>query len=65
MSVEVAPCYAHIADYLVTEEVLSEWKTQDKKQFFAKIHAYYWEEPFLFKYYVDQIIWKCVPKQKQ
>ena len=65
MSVEVAPCYAHIADYLVTEEVLSEWKTQDKKQFFAKIHAYYWEEPFLFKYYVDQIIRKCIPEQEQ
>ena len=62
---EVAPQYAHIADYLVTEEVLSEWKTQDKKQFFAKIHAYYWEEPFLFKYCADQIIRKYVPEQEQ
>ena len=39
--VEVAPWYAHIANYLVTGEVLSEWKAQDKKHFFAKIHAYY------------------------
>ncbi|KAL6322749.1 hypothetical protein AAG906_018630 [Vitis piasezkii] len=39
----------HIANYLVTGEVPSEWKAQDKKHFFAKIHAYYWEEPFLFK----------------
>ncbi|RVW29444.1 Retrovirus-related Pol polyprotein from transposon 17.6 [Vitis vinifera] len=30
------------------------------KHFFAKIHAYYWEEPFLFKYCADQIIRKCV-----
>ena len=37
----------------------------DKKHFFAKIHAYYWEEPFLFKYYADQIIRKCVPEQEQ
>ncbi|RVW71896.1 hypothetical protein CK203_058401 [Vitis vinifera] len=50
MLVEVAPWYAHIANYLVTGEVPSEWKAQDKKYFFAKIHAYYWEEPFLFKY---------------
>nr|CAN67014.1 hypothetical protein VITISV_042810 [Vitis vinifera] len=52
------PWYAHIANYLVTSEVPSEWKAQDMKHFFAKIHAYYWEEPFLFKYCADQIIRK-------
>ncbi|RVW58956.1 Retrovirus-related Pol polyprotein from transposon opus [Vitis vinifera] len=50
MSVEVAPWYSHIANFLVTGEVPSEWSAQDKRHFFAKIHAYYWEEPFLFKY---------------
>nr|CAN70506.1 hypothetical protein VITISV_024962 [Vitis vinifera] len=65
MLVEVAPWYAHIANYLVTGEVPSEWKTQDKKHFFAKIHAYYWEESFLFKYCTNQIIRKCVPEQEQ
>ncbi|KAJ9675844.1 hypothetical protein PVL29_024678 [Vitis rotundifolia] len=65
MLLEDAPWYAHIANYLVTGEVLSEWKTQDRKHFFAKIHAYYWEEPFLFKYCADQIIRKCVPEQEQ
>ncbi|RVW22904.1 Retrovirus-related Pol polyprotein from transposon 297 [Vitis vinifera] len=59
------PWYAHIANYLVTGEVPSEWKAQDRKQFFAKIHAYYWEEPFLFKYCADQIIRKCVLKEEQ
>ncbi|RVX04707.1 hypothetical protein CK203_024971 [Vitis vinifera] len=49
----------------VTGEVPSEWKAQDRKHFFAKIHAYYWEEPFLFKYCADQIIRKCVPEQEQ
>ncbi|RVW42170.1 Gag-Pol polyprotein [Vitis vinifera] len=65
MSMEIVPWYAHIANYLVTEEVPREWKTQDKKHFFAKIHAYYWEEPFLFKYCVDQIIRKCVLEEEQ
>ncbi|KAL6334670.1 hypothetical protein AAG906_021220 [Vitis piasezkii] len=65
MLIEAAPWYAHIANYLVTGEVPSEWKAQDKKHFFAKIHAYYWEEPFLFKYCADQIIRKCVPEQEQ
>ncbi|RVW42606.1 Retrovirus-related Pol polyprotein from transposon 297 [Vitis vinifera] len=63
MLLEKAPWYAHIANYLVTGEVPSEWKAQDRKHFFAKIHAYYWEEPFLFKYCADQIIRKCVLKK--
>ena len=53
--VENTPWYAHIANYLATGEVPADWKTQDKKFFFEKIHSYYWEEPFLYKYYADQI----------
>ncbi|WJZ81499.1 hypothetical protein VitviT2T_001339 [Vitis vinifera] len=59
------PWYAHIANYLVTGEIPSEWNAQDRKHFFAKIHAYYWEEPFLFKYCANQIIRKCVPEDEQ
>ena len=42
-----------------------EWKGQDRKYFFAKIHSYYREEPFSFKYCADQIIRKCVPEDEQ
>ncbi|RVW79449.1 Pol polyprotein [Vitis vinifera] len=35
-SIDVAPWYAHIANYLVTGEIPSEWSSQDKKNFFAK-----------------------------
>ncbi|RVW85822.1 Retrovirus-related Pol polyprotein from transposon 297 [Vitis vinifera] len=65
MLLEKTPWYADIANYLVTGEVPSEWKAQDRKHFFAKIHAYYWEEPFLFKYCAYQIIRKCVPEEEQ
>ena len=58
--IENAHWYAHIANYLATGEVPIEWKAQDKKYFFAKIHSYYWEKPFLFKYCVDQNIRRCV-----
>ena len=54
--VEEVPWYAHIANYLATGELPADWKAQDKKLFFAKIHSYYWEEPFLYKYCADQII---------
>ncbi|KAL6322870.1 hypothetical protein AAG906_020902 [Vitis piasezkii] len=51
MLVEEVPWFAHIANYL--------------KNFFSKVYAYYWEEPFLFKYCADQIIRKCVPEQEK
>ena len=63
--VEKAPWYAHIANYLATGELPADWKAQDKKFFFAKIHSYYWEEPFLYKYCADQIIRRCVPEAEQ
>nr|CAN75109.1 hypothetical protein VITISV_010027 [Vitis vinifera] len=59
------PWYAHIANYLVTGEIPIEWNAQDRKHFFAKIHAYYWEEAFLFKNCADQIIRKCGPEDEQ
>ncbi|RVW58838.1 putative mitochondrial protein [Vitis vinifera] len=43
-----------VADHLSRQEAL-----------LCKIHAYYWEEPFLFKYCADQIIRKCVPEDEQ
>ena len=63
--VEKAPWYAHVTNYLATGELLADWKAQDKKFFFVKIHSYYMEEPFLYKYCVDQIIRRCVPEVEQ
>ena len=65
LQLENAPWYAHISNFLATREFLADWKEQDKKYFLAKIHSYYWEEPFLFKYCADQIIRKCVAEEKQ
>ena len=60
--VEKAPWYAHIENYLATGELPIDWKTQNKKFFFIKIHSYYWEEPFLYQNCDDQIIRRCVPE---
>ena len=65
MQLENAPWYAHIANFLATGEIPADWKKHDRKYFLAKIHSYYWEEPFLFKYCLDKIIRKCVPKEEQ
>ena len=63
--VENGPWYAHIANYLETGEILVDWKAQDKKYLFAKIHSYYLKEPFLFKYCADQIVRRCVLEEEQ
>ena len=63
--VEITPWYAYIANFLAIGEIPAEWKAQDKKHIFAKIHSYYWEEPFLFKYCANQIIRRCVPEGEQ
>ena len=39
MQLEKAPWYAHIANFLAIEEIPAEWKEQDRKYFFAKIHS--------------------------
>ena len=63
--VENTPWYAHIANFLATGELPTDWKAQDRKFFFAKIHSYYWEKAFLYKYCVDQIIRRCVLEGEQ
>ena len=54
-----------LAIFLATGELPSNWKAQDRKLFFPKIHSYYWEEPLLYKYCANQIIIKCVPEGEQ
>ena len=63
--VKKAPWYAHIPNYLAIGDLPEDWKAQDKKLFFEKIHSYYWEEPLFYKYYADQIIRRCVPEAEQ
>ena len=65
MEMEKAPWYAHIANFLVTGEIPYDWKEQDRKYFLVKIHSYYWEEPFLFKYCANEIIRKYVLEEEQ
>jgi len=56
------PWYADIVNYLATGKVLSYWSKQDKDHFFKQIQSYFWEDPKIFKYCVDQIICRCVPQ---
>ena len=41
LTVNIAPWYAHITNFLVTGELLVEWTAQDKEFFHAGVHSYY------------------------
>ena len=59
LSVSVDPWYADIVNYLVTKETPSFWSKQDKYKFLSQVKYFYWDDPYLFKYYSDQIIRCC------
>ena len=49
------PWYAHIVNYLVTDELLSDWSAQDKRKFLVEVRNFYWDDPYPFKYCPNQI----------
>ena len=59
------PWYADIVNYLVTGQIPSQWTSQQKKKFLTYIKKYYFDDPYLFKYYPDQIMRRCVPNDEQ
>ena len=52
----ILPWFADIGNFLVTEKMPSHWNSQDKKKFLIEVKKIYWDDPYLFKYYSDQII---------
>ena len=58
------PWYADIANYLATERTPSNWSGQDKHRFMTQIQFFFWVEPYLFKYWPDQIIRRCLPEDE-
>ena len=57
--------YADIVNYLVTGQIPTQWTSQQKKKFLADIKNYYFDDPYLFKYCLDQFMRRCVPNDEQ
>ncbi|KAG8501367.1 hypothetical protein CXB51_003474 [Gossypium anomalum] len=56
------PWFADIVNYLAANVTPKGLTHQQKKQFFTDVKNYFWEDPFLFCIYVDQVIRRCVTK---
>ena len=52
--------YADIVNYLASGQIPADWTKQDQYHFFAQVRYFFWEEQYLFKYYPDQIIRRCM-----
>ena len=60
-----SPWYADIVNYLVTGQIPPQWTSQQKRKFLVDIKKYYFDDPYLFKYYPDQLMRRCVSNDYQ
>ncbi|GJX13954.1 reverse transcriptase domain-containing protein [Tanacetum coccineum] len=58
------PWFADIANYLVGNVLVKGMSSRQKKKFFKDIRHYFWDDPYLFRICVDQIIRRCVNVQE-
>nr|GEU82078.1 reverse transcriptase domain-containing protein [Tanacetum cinerariifolium] len=64
LSSESTPWFADIANFHVGN-FNKKWLTsQQKKKFFKDVKHYFWDDPYLFRIYADQIILQCVHGQE-
>jgi len=55
--------FANIVNFLATGYLPAHWSTQDKRKFLNEVKNFYWDDPCLFKYCLDQIFSKMHSRQ--
>nr|GEW93367.1 DNA-directed DNA polymerase [Tanacetum cinerariifolium] len=56
--------FADFANYHARNFVVNGMSSQQKSDFFKDVKHYFWDDPFLFKICVDQVIRRCVHSQE-
>nr|GEY06373.1 reverse transcriptase domain-containing protein [Tanacetum cinerariifolium] len=56
--------FADFANYHAGIFIVKGMSSQQKKKFFKDVKHYFWEDPYLFKIYADQVIRWCVHGQE-
>ncbi|KAL4283519.1 hypothetical protein GQ457_16G018000 [Hibiscus cannabinus] len=59
------PWYADFVNYIVSGILPHQLNYQGRKRFRHNAKGYFWDEPYLFKQCVDQIIRRCIPEEEQ
>nr|GEY81306.1 reverse transcriptase domain-containing protein [Tanacetum cinerariifolium] len=55
-----APWFADFANYYAGYFIVKGMTSQQKNKFFKDVKHYFWDDPFLFKIYANQVIRRCV-----
>ncbi|XP_070040678.1 uncharacterized protein [Nicotiana tomentosiformis] len=58
------PWYADFVNYLESGEMPPDLEPYAKKKFLRDVRSYVWDEPFLFKSCIDQLMRRCVPESE-
>ncbi|GKD69501.1 reverse transcriptase domain-containing protein [Tanacetum coccineum] len=58
------PWFADYANYHAGNFIVKGMSSQQKKKFFKDVKHYFWDDPFLFKIWADQVIRWCVAGQE-
>ncbi|GJT09685.1 reverse transcriptase domain-containing protein [Tanacetum coccineum] len=58
------PWFADIANYHARNFVVKGMSSQQKKKFFKDVKHYFWDDPYLFRICVDQVIRRCIYGQE-
>nr|GEU40535.1 reverse transcriptase domain-containing protein [Tanacetum cinerariifolium] len=58
------PWFADFANYHAGKFIIKGMTTQQKQKFFKDVRHYFWDDPYLFKTFPDQIIQRCVTGQE-
>nr|GEZ49259.1 reverse transcriptase domain-containing protein [Tanacetum cinerariifolium] len=56
--------FADFANYHAGNFVVKGMSSQQKSKFFKDVKHYFWDDPFLFKIFADQVIRRCVHSQE-
>nr|GEX93394.1 DNA-directed DNA polymerase [Tanacetum cinerariifolium] len=58
------PGFADFANYHAGNFIVKGMSSPQKSKFFKDVKHYFWDDPYLFKIFVDQIIRRCVSGQE-
>nr|GEW50739.1 reverse transcriptase domain-containing protein [Tanacetum cinerariifolium] len=64
LSSNSTPWFADIANFHARNFIKKGLTSQQKKKFFKDVKHYFWDDPYLFRIYADQIIRRCVHGQE-
>nr|GEU75437.1 reverse transcriptase domain-containing protein [Tanacetum cinerariifolium] len=56
--------FSNFSNYHARNFIVKGMSSQQKNKFFKDVKHYFWDDPFLFKIYTDQVIRRCVHGQE-